>query len=699
MIKKIKTFFKNHPQLSIKVRELAKRLDATETEEYTQLKQALHQLQKEGYLERQGKRFRFNHVEEDKLVGTLQIVAEGNFGFVKLPTSRMNDIFIPAKYLDTAFDGDTVEVSLLAKKRGKNIEGQIIDIIKRGREEIVGTLHKAKSFYFVSPDEKNIHRDIYIPKEFLKGAEDGDKVAVNDIEWKSHLINPEGKISEIYGKAGSHDAEIAAIAKEFKIAYKFPEAVLNEAANITTDIPQEEIDIRLDLRNEKVITIDPEDAKDFDDAVSITPLDNGNFSVGIHIADVSHYVNEGSEIYKESLKRGTSVYLVGKVIPMLPEHLSNKICSLVPNEDRLTYSVIAELTAKGKVVQYEIRKSIINSKRRFTYKEAQEILEGKESEFSEELTQLNAIARALRKNRMKTGSINFYTPEVEFELSDDGSPLNIVIKEIKESNNLIEEFMLLANQVIAKHVNLINKKDPPPFVYRIHDLPDEEKLVEFASFVKSLGYSFDPGSANKSKEFQKILEEVKGTEEEAVVNEVAIRSMAKAVYAPENIGHYGLGFKYYTHFTSPIRRFPDLIVHKLIHNYTSEPGKRVYSYGKLENICDHSSAQERNAVNAERLSVKLKQVEYMSNKVGDIFCGVISGITHFGIFVELNQTLAEGLIHLRNMKNDFYLFDEKQYALIGQDTGKKYRLGDRVKVQLIRVNTEKKEIDFVLLDE
>lgn len=698
MKKEIKSYFKNHSSLKLKSKEIAKLFGITEEYEYAELKSVLFKLTEEGFLQKQGKRYSLSSSGTDKLIGQLQIVGEGDYGFVVLKgQNNKTDVFIPGKNLGTAFDGDTVHIILMAKKHGKNIEGRIIDVVDRTQNEIVGRLEKSKSFYFVVPDNKKIHRDIYVANNFLKNARVGDKVVIGKIEWKSPDVNPEGQILEVLGKSGTYDAEIASIAREFGIAYKFSDKILKQAESISEIIPDEEINKRLDLRDTVTFTIDPEDAKDFDDAVSIESLPNGNFSVGIHIADVSHYVKNNSPIYKEALNRGTSVYLVGKVIPMLPEKLSNIICSLVPNKDRLTYSVIVEITPVAKVVSYEIKKSIINSKRRFTYEEVQKIIEAGKGEFSDKILQLNDIAQKLRAKRIKKGSINFFSPEVVFKLDKNGIPVEINIKEVRESNNLIEEFMLLANQIIAGHLNPKQNKMNKPFVYRIHDLPDREKIFEFGRFVKSLGYSFDPNSANKSKQFQQLLESCEGTEEEAVINEIAIRSMAKAIYSTNNIGHYGLGFKYYTHFTSPIRRFPDLIVHKLIFDYTNNK-ENNFSVEDLEEICNHSSERERNAINAERLSVKLKQIEYLQGKVGTDFHGVVSGITNFGIFVELSHTLAEGLIKFRDMEDDYYIFDEKNYTITGKRTGRKIRLGDKVNVKLARVDNEKREIDFTILD-
>ncbi|MEW6506602.1 MAG: ribonuclease R [Bacteroidota bacterium] len=698
MKKEIKAYFKNHPSLKLKSREIAKHFSITEEYAYAELKSVLYKLTEENYLHKQGKRYSLNNTGADRLIGQLQVISEGDYGFVVLKgLAGKTDVFIPGKNLGTALDGDIVHVILLAKKHGKNIEGRIVDVVERSRIEIVGRLEKSKSFYFVVPDNKKIHRDIYVADNFLNNAKPGDKVVVGSIEWNSPDVNPEGKILEVLGKSGSYDAEIASIGREFGISYKFSDKVLKQAEAISENIPDTEIKKRLDLRNSYTFTIDPEDAKDFDDAVSVERLPNGNFSVGIHIADVSHFIRDNSPIYKEAFNRGTSVYLVGKVIPMLPEKISNVICSLVPNKDRLTYSVIVEMTPASKVVSYEIKKSIINSKKRFTYEEVQKIIEEGKGDFSKEILLLNNLAQKLRSKRMKKGSINFFSPEVVFKLDKNGIPVEINIKEVRESNNLIEEFMLLANQIIASHVNPKKNKMNRPFVYRIHDLPDREKILEFSGFVKSLGYSFDPNSANKSKQFQQLLQSCEGTEEEAVINEIAIRSMAKAIYSTNNIGHYGLGFKDYTHFTSPIRRFPDLIVHKLIFDFINNK-ENNFSVEELENICNHASERERNSINAERLSVKLKQIEYLKGKVGTEFHGVVSGITNFGIFVELSTNLAEGLIKYRDLEDDFYIFDERKYSITGKRTSRKIRLGDKVNVKLVRVDIEKREIDFVLLD-
>ncbi len=695
MKEKIKAFFRRNKDIKIKAKGIAQRLNLTDYE-YEQLKDVLNKLVQEGFLEKTGKRFKLIPQIDGELIGKFQYVPDGGYGFVHTENKYVRDIFIPSKFLGTAFDGDIVKVELLAHKKGKNYEGKIIEVLERKRDEIIGTLRKTKSFYFVEPEDEKIHRNIYVSPKNLKNARPNDKVVVGKIEWEDPNVPPTGIIIDSLGKAGSYDVEIYSLARENGFAPSFPRKVLSETKRISAKISREEIATRLDFRKVTTFTIDPVDAKDFDDALSLRKLKNGNYEVGIHIADVSHYVPKNGEIYNEAKKRATSVYFVGKVVPMLPERLSNKICSLVPNEDRLTFSVIVELTPRAKVVKYKIAKTVINSNKRFTYEEAQKILDNGKGPFYDELFRLQKLSQHLRNKRFRLGSINFHTPEVVFKLDKNGTPIDIKIKKDIQTHHLVEEFMLLANKIVAEHVNK-NKKNEKPFIYRVHDLPNREKLIEFAKFVKSLGFSFDPNANNTPKQFQALLEQVKGTEEEALINNVAIRSMAKAEYSTQNIGHYGLAFKYYSHFTSPIRRFPDLVAHDLLFAYSKK--KSAYSLKELDEICKHSSEQERNATNAERQSVRIKQVEFMKNHIGDIFTGVISGVTNFGMFIELTENLAEGLIKLRDMENDFYEYNEKQYSLVGVRTGKVYRLGDKVKVQVIRVNEERREIDFLLIEE
>ena len=468
--------------------------------------------------------------------------------------------------------------------------------------------------------------------------------------------------------------------------------------NIEIILSKTEVNKRADFREVNVFTIDPFDAKDFDDALSVQHLDNGNLLVGVHIADVSHYVKKDSALDKEAKLRGNSVYLVGAVIPMLPENLSNGICSLVPKKDRLTYSVVFEITKKGKVVNFEILKSIINSKRRFNYDEAQEIIDTGSGDFANEIILLNNLAKTIRKKRIKEGSIEFHKPEVVFELDDNGKPIDVNRKELMESNMLVEEFMLLANRTVAQHFLGPNKSNGKSFVFRIHDKPDREKIEEFSRFVKSLGYTFNARAFSDSREIQHLINQVKDSEENAVINELAIRSMAKAIYSIKNIGHFGLGFKYYTHFTSPIRRYSDLIVHRLVHSYNQKKSGVDYSLEQLREISDHISVCERNAVEAERRAIKIKQVEFMKDKIGAEFNAVISGVTYYGIFVEIIDILAEGLIRVRDLEGDFYVYDEKKYSLIGRYNKKRYRLGDKLLVKLVRADLDKLELDFITVD-
>jgi ribonuclease R len=696
MKKELKAFFNRNQGRGFKSRDIASKLGFNSDHEYASLKAALHKLEEESFLIRTGKRFQLNKLpQSNRLKGRLEINRNG-FGFVNINDEKRGDVFIAARNIGTAFDGDLVEVEVFAKQKGKNIEGQIVNVFERKRKEYVGIIKKSKSFFFIAPDDPKLHRDIYINESKLNGAKSGDKVVVGRLVWDTSMINPEGEVVEVLGKAGTHDTDIISIAREFDLKYKFSASVLTEAENISNTIPKEELKKRLDYRDKNVFTIDPEDAKDFDDALSIEKLVNGNLSIGIHIADVSHYVKKDSPLDLEASERGNSVYFVGRVIPMLPEKLSNQICSLVPNEDRLTYSVIVEMTPRGKILNYTIDKTIINSKRRFTYEEAQKVIDEGTGDLADDILLLNKIAEQFRKKRMREGSFNFISPEVKFILDESGVPVSILIKQTKQSNMLIEEFMLLANKLVAQQIAIPKSGAVKPFVYRIHDLPDQEKIVEFSRFVKTLGYSFDPNASSKSIGFQNLLNQVQGKDEETLINELAIRSMAKAVYSPDNIGHYGLGFKYYSHFTSPIRRYSDLIVHRLLFNYKNLKSGEIYSLAQLEEICENISATERNAVEAERFSVKQKQIEYLRNHLGSEFSAIISGITNFGIFVKITDILAEGLVRLRDLDDDYYIHDEKKYAIVGKRTKKQYRLGDKIHVKLIRVDEERSELDFMI---
>ena len=565
--------------------------------------------------------------------------------------------------------------------------------------EVVGTVRLHRNRYIVQPDGKRQQGEVLVAKRDLGGAVEGDKVVVTLTD--DSRFEPEGIVSEVLGRRGQPRTEMTALARRFGLTLHFPASVESETRAIPDTIPDEEIARRLDLRDRVVFTIDPEDAKDFDDAVSIETDGQGNTVLGVHIADVSHYVTQDSALDHEALKRGTSVYLVDGVIPMLPERLSNQLCSLQQDRDRLAYSVFMTLTPKGVVTAQEIHKTVIRSRRRFTYEDAQRVIDTGKGDCAVELAQLDALTRMLTRKRLREGSIDFNMPEVKFVFGPGGEVLDIVAKPRLQSMRLIEECMLLANRTVAGALRSMGVRGSQlPFLYRVHDLPDPEKVRELVEFIRHLGLEVKLDSTS-SKSFQRMIEAVAGKDEEAVVQDVTIRSMAKAVYSEKNIGHFGLGFALYTHFTSPIRRYPDLIVHRLLHEYQSgaaEQARRGYEK-RIADIARHSSERERLAVEAERESVKIKQVEYMRRHVGDSFDAIVSGVTSYGLYVEIISTLVEGLVHIRAMDDDYYEFDARKKSLIGRRRGRRYRLGDHVRVQVVRVDPVDRQIDFILEEE
>lgn len=631
--------------------------------------------------------------------GELRMNKSG-FGFVRDVENNV-EIFIGRDHLNTAFDLDIVEVKLYARSRGKNEDGYVSKVIKRTREIFVGTFHETEYYGFVVPDDAKIYRDFFIPKEKKSGAKDGDKVVVSLTKWDSDHLNPEGAVTEVLGKAGDPGVDVVSVAYSFQLGIKFPPKVEQQASAIPVQITKDEIAKRLDIRKKVCFTIDPVDARDFDDAVSLEKLANGNWELGVHIADVSHYVPENSDIDNEALKRGTSVYLVDRVIPMLPEKLSNDICSLRPNEDRLTFSCIMELSASHEVLNYTITPSIIHSKKRFTYEEVQAIVDTKATnEFSGTLHAMMDLSRSMTKKRLAEGGIDFETPEISFDMDQTGFPVAIKRKDRLGSHRLVEEFMLMANKTVAGHIRKISgEKKTLPFVYRIHEKPDQDKLAKFYDFLNALGYKVNFTSKDVSGFFQQVMLDIKGSREEVIIEEVALRSMMKAIYSVTNVGHFGLGFKDYTHFTSPIRRFPDLTVHRLLKKYLTNGGapEPQANEGNLTKICEQSTKMERTALEAERESVRMKKNEYISQHVGEEFEGIISGVMSFGIFVELLDTLVEGLVHIRDL-DGYYVYDEKTYTLVSTGNGLKLRLGDSVRIKVSKVNLEAGKVDFKLVE-
>lgn len=634
------------------------------------------------------------------LEGIFERRSNGKNFFVPDGREEGSHVFIAERNSAHAMNGDRVKIQMLAKRKGRDAEGEVVEILERRQVTFVGTLDVQKQFAFLVLDSKILANDIFIPKENLKGGKDGDKALVEVVEWPQRAKNPIGKVLDILGQAGENNTEMNAILAEYGLPYKYPERVEAAADKIPEDITAEEIAKREDFRNTTTFTIDPRDAKDFDDALSIKQLKDGRWEVGVHIADVTHYVQEGDIIDKEGESRATSIYLVDRTIPMLPERLSNGLCSLRPNEEKLCYAVIFELDNDANIKKHRIVRTVINSDRRFTYEEAQNIIETGEGDFKEEVLKLNDLAQKLRTKRFDNGAIAFDRHEVRFEIDEHGKPLSVYFKYAKESNKLIEEFMLLANKTVAEFVGKVpSNKTAKTFVYRIHDVPNAEKMENLSEFIHRFGYKVkvDGSKTAVSKSINHLLDEVSGKPEENLISTIAIRAMAKAVYSTANVGHYGLAFDYYTHFTSPIRRYPDMMVHRLLTKYLD--GGRSVSKTLYESKCEHSSAMEQLAANAERASIKYKQVEYMSDKLGQVFDAVISGITEWGLYAEINENKCEGMVPIRDLDDDFYEFDEKNYCLRGRRNKRTYSLGDPLKIKVARANLERKQLDFALVED
>jgi len=608
------------------------------------------------------------------------------------------DIYIHPKNIDKALHGDFVKVKRLSRRTKDNKpEGKVVEILQRVRTEFVGVVEEGfGGSYFLLADDPRIKQDFYIAPKNLNGAKDGEKVHARFLNWENR--SPEVEVIKVLGEAGEHNTEMHAILFQYGFDPSFPPQVEAEAEAIKEEIPAKEYKNRRDMREVTTFTIDPHDAKDFDDALSFQVLENGNYEVGVHIADVSYYVKPDSPIDREAFKRATSVYLVDRTVPMLPEKLSNKVCSLRPHEEKLTYSAVFEMDKNAKVINYWVGRTVTYSDHRFNYDEAQEVIEGKsDGPFKEEMAVLHDLAQKLRSKRMKTGSIEFESNEVKFELDQDDRPIRVIKKEMKDSNHLIEDFMLLANRTVARHIYQLQKNPPLPSVYRIHDHPNPDKLASLQEFVKAFGHQVDfQGSENTSDKLNKLLSEVKGSPEQNVIETIAVRSMAKAVYSINNVGHFGLGFEYYSHFTSPIRRYPDLMLHRLITNYHN----KVYRENPnvMEEECKHCSDRERTAAEAERASIKYKQVEFLEDKVGAEFNGIISGVIESGFFVQLEENLCEGFVPAHSMDDDYYAFEESTYSMVGRDTDTRFRLGDPVRVEITGTDMKRRTIDMALVE-
>ena len=696
-------WFRDNQESSISVKRLYDELKLKTHPMRSMCLDIVLDLVEDGFLKEKDGQFQL--MQKSKYVeGVLQRRVGGKNFLV--PDDGSDPIFVAERNSAGAVNGDRVKIVLFARKPHSGLEGEVTEILQRAKDTFVGTLQvKGKFAYLVTPDRSD--RDIFIPLSNLKKGRDGEKAVVKVVEWPDTPDrNPVGKVIDILGAAGENNTEMHAILAEYGLPYTYPENVEQAAEQIPSDITDAALAGREDFRDVVTFTIDPHDAKDFDDALSIRPIKKGLWEVGVHIADVSYYVQEGSIIDKEAYKRATSVYLVDRTIPMLPEKLCNNLCSLRQDEDKLTYSVILEMTDTGVVKRSRIARTVIRSNRRFAYEEVQAIIEreqqgGKDplpgDEFKNEIMTLDSLAKILRDKRMADGALSFDRVEVRFDIDEKGRPISVYFKESKDANKLVEEFMLLANRTVAESIGKVKGGNPKTFVYRVHDEPDPERMENLQNFVAKFGYKLkatgDPTEMAKS--MNKMLAEVKGKKEQELIETISIRSMQKACYTTENIGHYGLAFKFYTHFTSPIRRYPDLMVHRLLTRYLA--GGRTVSQPKYEEYCEHCSAQEQLAEQAERSSIKYKQVEYMSERMGQVFDAVISGVTEWGIYAEIIENKCEGMIGIRSLGGDYFEFDEKNYCIIGQRTRKRYRLGDHVKVKVVRCNLEKKQMDYELV--
>ncbi|WP_461533974.1 ribonuclease R [Sinomicrobium sp.] len=711
IIKGIFSVLEKDPNKSFNYKQIASKLNITDAGRRNILIKKLVELKEKKSI-KEVERGKYQAIPSlNYFTGIVDITGRGNAYVICDELEK--DVFVPSNMLGKALHGDEVEVYVFPRRsrNGKKLEGEITKIINRKKTAFVGVVQMQKNFAFVLPTDFRMYTDIFVPKNKINGAEHGDKVLVEIEDWPDKADSPYGKIQKVFGKPGEHNTEMHAILAEYGLPYTFPEEVEHYANQLDTSITAEEIKKRRDMREVLTFTIDPADAKDFDDALSFRVLDNGNFEVGIHIADVSHYVQPGSVLDEEAYNRATSVYLVDRVVPMLPEILSNNACSLRPNEEKYTFSAVFEMNGKGEVLEQWFGRTVTYSDRRFAYEEAQAIIERQdnvvpkevslsgeeykvEQEVADAILKLDEIAKIMRVKRMKYGAISFDKVEVKFALNEDNEPTGVYFKESKDANKLIEEFMLLANRKVAEYIGKV--KPPKTFVYRVHDEPDEDKLIQLQGIVSRFGYALDMKSKKTiTSSLNNLLRDVQGKKEQNMVDTLAIRTMSKAEYTTHNIGHYGLAFDYYTHFTSPIRRYPDVMVHRLLQHYLD--GGESAKEEVYEEKCKHSSSMENLAVSAERDSVKYMQIKFMEDRKDQEFVGVISGVTEWGIYVEIIENKCEGMIRIREIRDDYYVFDERQYALVGEVTKNMYQLGDEVIVKVKSTDLVKRHLDFELL--
>ena len=696
---KISDIFRNNPTKSFNYRQISHAIGLNRKEDKNAVGDILLDMAEQKIIRQVSQGKFIANITAAYITGTIdrQSVAHKTY---LVPDDGSESVFIAERSMNRALNGDKVKVMLYPLRRKKELEGEVVEIIERARERFVGIIDSKHGVTILKANNKQLPMNIIIPPDKTKGAKNGQKCIAAITYWGDKYENPIGEIVDILGDTGNNNTEMHAILAEYGLPYSYPQEIEKEANKIPETITEDEIKRRIDFRTTTTFTIDPRDAKDFDDALSIKDLGDGLWEVGVHIADVTHFVPEGGIIDQEAVKRATSVYLVDRTVPMLPEHLSNFICSLRPDEEKLTYSCIFTINDLAEVIDYKLARTVIKSDRRFTYEEAQEIIETGKGDFATEVLRLNDLAKKLREKRFASGAIAFERSEVRFEIDDTGKPVSVFFKESKDSNKLIEEFMLLANKYVAQHIGMPrNKEKPKTFVYRIHDVPNPEKLSNFATFIKKFGYKIktDGKKTSVSSSINHLLDQIEGKKEQNMIETLAIRSMAKAAYSTKNIGHYGLAMKYYTHFTSPIRRYPDMMVHRLLTKYADKVPQQTIDRTDYESLCKHSSDMEQLAAQAERASIKYKQIEFMADKIGKVYDGVISGISTWGIYVEINENKCEGMVYIRDLEDDVYVYDEKNYCIIGRRTQRKYQIGDDIRIKVVKADLIKKYLDFEIV--